>query len=372
MGLRDMLAGFASEYPAARKESLKGHPTAALMRNGIASEIAGCGVFGDGYMIRGSVGKGGWAEIPWVAAFDLRETDTLHHGLAEILIFSSDMESAFLSLNQGSVTYFDSHTRAETNRHLEENAAALLGELDVRGLDCGRIDLKATSSVGRFLEIGSICSVRYSIGNLPSDSVLISDLARFRDLYSEAVVAERRLDLDMAIPGRRIQVPAEFFAEKDAVAAAEAAVGMFLCRRFPDGTVIRRRITETEAYTGETDTAAHARFGRTERNRVLYERGGKAYVFRCHMFWLLNITAGGQGDPQCVLIRGVEGAEGPGRASKAMGIGREMYGNPLDIEHGLWLEFSSDAAEVESKPRVGIGYACEEDRVAPLNFSLKR
>ena len=42
----------------------------------------------------------------------------------------------------------------------------------------------------------------------------------------------------------------------DAVTGAKALVGAWLCRRFDDGTVVRRRITETETYCGEEDTAA--------------------------------------------------------------------------------------------------------------------
>ena len=36
----------------------------------------------------------------------------------------------------------------------------------------------------------------------------------------------------------------------DAVTAAKALLGAWLCRRLEDGRVVRRRITETEAYCG--------------------------------------------------------------------------------------------------------------------------
>ena len=47
----------------------------------------------------------------------------------------------------------------------------------------------------------------------------------------------------------------------DAVTMAKALVGAWLCRRLDDGAVVRRRITETEAYCGEKDTACHAHKG---------------------------------------------------------------------------------------------------------------
>ena len=97
-----------------------------------------------------------------------------------------------------------------------------------------------------------------------------------------------------------------------AVTAAKALVGAWLCRWMEDGTVIRRRITETEAYCGEEDTACHAHKGRTARTDVMYSPGGCAYIYLCYgMHEMLNVVTGPEGRPEAVLIRGVEGAEGP-------------------------------------------------------------
>ena len=57
---------------------------------------------------------------------------------------------------------------------------------------------------------------------------------------------------------------------------AKALVGAWFCRRLDDGAVVRRRITETEAYCGEKETACHAHKGRTARTDVMYSTGLQA------------------------------------------------------------------------------------------------
>ena len=95
----------------------------------------------------------------------------------------------------------------------------------------------------------------------------------------------------------------EFF-RRDVLCVAPDLVGRILVRRLPDGTLLRARITETEAYRGEQDTACHASRGRTQRTEVLYHDGGTIYVYLCYgMHWMLNIVTGHADEPQAVLIR---------------------------------------------------------------------
>lgn len=162
-------------------------------------------------------------------------------------------------------------------------------------------------------------------------------------------------------------LPKGFYLRR-AEEVAPDLLGKVLCRSLGDGRAIRAAITETEAYCGEGDTAAHARFGRTPRTEVLYLAGGRAYVCRCRMWWLLNVSCGVEGDPQCVLIRGVEGADGPGRTAELMRVDRSLYGRELVPDSGVWIEDANLRPRYTARPRVGIGYASDADRGRRLNY----
>ena len=68
----------------------------------------------------------------------------------------------------------------------------------------------------------------------------------------------------------------EFF-HRDCLEVAPDLVGKVLVRQTEAGE-IRLRISETEAYRGEEDTACHAHKGRTKRTEVLYMEAG-TYMF---------------------------------------------------------------------------------------------
>ena len=171
------------------------------------------------------------------------------------------------------------------------------------------------------------------------------------------------------MPHRKL--PSAFF-RRPCPEVAAALPGKLLCRRLENGTVVRMRITETEAYCGEADTACHAHKGRTPRTEVLYAEAGTLYVYLCYgIHWMLNIVTGEKDDPQAVLIRGCVGAEGPGKLTKTLGIDKRF--NALSLEScadRLWIEDDGLPCSIRTAPRVGIGYASPEDQAREWRFIL--
>jgi DNA-3-methyladenine glycosylase len=129
------------------------------------------------------------------------------------------------------------------------------------------------------------------------------------------------------------------------------------------GIVKKVRITETEAYFGESDTACHARRGKTPRTEIMYRRGGYAYIYLCYgIHHLLNIVSGPEGNPEAALIRGGIGYNGPGKLTKGMRITTGLNGEDLSVSDRLWLEDDGFIAQIKETKRIGIEYATEEYR----------
>lgn len=161
----------------------------------------------------------------------------------------------------------------------------------------------------------------------------------------------------------------EFF-HRPCLQVAEDLVGKVLVRNTPDGPIYLR-ISETEGYCGEADTACHAHKGRTKRTEVLYMEAGTIYVYLCYgIHWLLNIVTGDADDPQAVLIRACTDAPGPGKLTKALGITRELNRQHICRQDQLWVEDDGFRCKTVTDKRVGIGYASQEDQDRLWRFKI--
>ena len=179
-----------------------------------------------------------------------------------------------------------------------------------------------------------------------------------------------------------------WFTRPTCVVAADL-VGKVLCRKLidTDGTVkvLRMRISETEAYIGESDPACHSHAGtRTSRTEIMYEQGGVFYVYLTYgVHHMLNLISGAAESPESVLIRAgflTEDSDrlvdeqllssdkqlshpkqfaGPGKLTKRLQIDRDLYGKVIGSASAVWVEDDGCQPPISLRPRIGIDYAGE-------------
>ena len=190
--------------------------------------------------------------------------------------------------------------------------------------------------------------------------------------------------------GKKVEL--SWYSSADVVSVARQLLGKVLCTRI-DGVVTKGIITETEAYSGDNDKACHANGQRmTKRNQVMFETGGRTYVYLCYgIHHLFNVVTNVEGKADAVLIRAIEPVEGldemlkrrnmqksekrltagPGVMSKALGITTDYYGTLLDSST-IWIEDKAaiDPDLIVSTTRIGVEYA-EEDALKPWRFYIK-
>lgn len=163
------------------------------------------------------------------------------------------------------------------------------------------------------------------------------------------------------------------FYTQDATIVAEKLLGKILVRVYDNGETQRYRITETEAYMGAEDKACHASKGRTPRTEVMFDEGGRVYVYLIYgMYWMLNVVTGELNHPQAVLIRAIDKIVGSGKVGRELKIDRSFYGESLTGSARIWIEDAPDEVIFETAPRVGIDYAGDEWKNKPWRFISKR
>jgi len=188
-------------------------------------------------------------------------------------------------------------------------------------------------------------------------------------------------------------LPLSYYQNDDVVFLAKDLIGKKICTNI-NGQFTSAVITETEAYCGRNDKACHANNGkRTKRTEIMFQEGGKAYVYLCYgIHNLFNITTNIDGLADAILVRAVQPLDGkeimlqrrnktvfdksltsgPGILSKALGIDRSLYAASL-VGPSIWLEESPEkisSSQIVETTRIGVDYA-GEDALRPWRFYLK-
>lgn len=166
-----------------------------------------------------------------------------------------------------------------------------------------------------------------------------------------------------------------------------------------DGVTLR--LTEVEAYAGPLDPGSHAYRGPTPRTQVMFGPPGHLYVYRSYgVHWCVNVVTGEDGTASAVLLRAAEVvdgldlarerrqvgvatkvvdrdlARGPGRLTKALGLGAPHDGVDL-FAPGAEVELrrgsgpaTGAAGVVRTGPRVGVSGEGGDGARFPWRFWL--
>lgn len=187
-------------------------------------------------------------------------------------------------------------------------------------------------------------------------------------------------------------LPENFYQRTDVVKIARELLGKVLVTKIA-GVVTSGMIVETEAYSWK-ERGCHAYEARkTQRNAIMFEKGGYAYVYLCYgMHNLFNVVTNKPGIAEAVLVRALEPIQGmkememrrgtlanpfhltsgPGKLTKALGIDRKLNGKFL-LDNEVWIEDTGkkiSAGNIEASARIGIDYA-GEDANLPWRFTIK-
>ncbi|XP_038143894.1 DNA-3-methyladenine glycosylase [Cyprinodon tularosa] len=184
-------------------------------------------------------------------------------------------------------------------------------------------------------------------------------------------------------PQRRLE---QDFFNQPCISLAKAFLGKVLVRKCADGSELRGRIVETEAYLGGEDKASHSAGGkRTERNTAMFMKPGTIYVYPIYGIYLcMNVSSEGEG--AAVLLRSLEPLQGqsamrelrtarrkdgtrqlkdkelcngPSKLCQALNIPRCFDRRDLASDPEVWLEADQNTSppkpkDIVSAPRIGI------------------
>jgi ATPase associated with various cellular activities AAA_5 len=189
--LREFIERFIREYPIEKKKSLVNNPFANFITNEVPKNIFEIDIIkGEEYRVQGSVGKGAWAAVPWVAIYDKNITTSAQKGEYIVYLLSVDNKILYVTFNQGCTELKNKYGKIETIKKLKEKSSFIQEKIESRGFSKENINLLCEgekNEKAEMYEAGCIFSKAYNIENLPEEYELREDLKNMIAIYKEFV-----------------------------------------------------------------------------------------------------------------------------------------------------------------------------------------
>ena len=132
--MREFIETILNDYIIAKMQPFVGQSLGTYFRNEIPNAIYNTGIVNNStHLVKGSVGKGNWAKIPWVGIFDPKITATAQDGVYIVYLLASDGNTLYLTFNQGSTVLKNHHGTKEAIKRMRQNASKIISQIDSRG-----------------------------------------------------------------------------------------------------------------------------------------------------------------------------------------------------------------------------------------------
>lgn len=175
--LKKFMEEYESELNAARKDKDFKRPLGNIVRKDIA-HLIGVQLPENIYKVKGSVGAGSWADVPWIGVFDKRVTMSAQRGVYIVYLLNKTTKELFLTLNQG-VTDVVTTSNSKAADNLQNRAQSIRSKIgSFPGLESS-----LNGSGSKAYDAGCIYYIKYMLDSLPEDEKLYSDLNKFIEAY---------------------------------------------------------------------------------------------------------------------------------------------------------------------------------------------
>ena len=184
--LHSILTKITNEYLTEKNKQFKSNSLGQFVRTNVPKMINSLDFIDqDRFIVKGSVGQGNWAQVPWITILDKHVTTSTQQGYYLGYLFSEDMERVYLSFAQGITK-----ASKEQLKHIREDIRSTiqtdryLTSSPIHKDDAINI---GSSSKGKSYEESTALYIEYDPNSLPSEADLQQDLSSMIDIYDDYV-----------------------------------------------------------------------------------------------------------------------------------------------------------------------------------------
>ena len=189
--MRELLSTILEKYPSARATTSFGgqHEIRSLFEK-LKDAVSSLTYVKNNpnLLVKYSYGKGNWAETPWLAILDKRETTTTQKGTYVVILFRSDGDGCHLKLGQGVTEIRElfgsgAAANAELQRRADHVRAMFPDMMNTAFDQAAEQSNERRATLTELYEASTIYSKYYKKSSMPTNEEIASDIKTLVDCY---------------------------------------------------------------------------------------------------------------------------------------------------------------------------------------------